>query len=118
MSPLRTRLLSAATHVPPLRGGTKELFVDNRTPGYGFVDHLHCRKSVALLSDDAENPYAEILRTELERVPARTKQILMRFDERQLTYSECMRALEAALADLVPRLNPSQLPYATYPSSF
>jgi hypothetical protein len=34
----------------------------------------------------------------------------MCFVERKLTYPECMRALEATLTDLIPRLSPAHLP--------
>lgn len=45
----------------------------------------------------------------MEVYKAETAEVLRRFLSRQLSYAECIAALDAALAGVMPRLKPAEL---------
>ena len=46
----------------------------------------------------------------VEAYESETREIVKRFLRRRISFSGCIAALDAALAALIPRLNPEQLP--------
>ena len=46
----------------------------------------------------------------MEVYKSETREVIMRFFDHKLSFPECIAALDAALADLVPRLQDGQLP--------
>ena len=45
----------------------------------------------------------------MEAYKAETAEILRRFMDNRISHPQCLAALDAALSDLVPRMNPSDL---------
>lgn len=59
--------------------------------------------------DGAKGHLRRILRGVVEVYKGETREVLRRFMLRELSFPECICALDAALAGLVPRMKPDQL---------
>ena len=70
-----------------------------------------CRPFVAYpISTTARRVETEYTSSAVDTYRRETRKVIDRFLERGLSFPECIAALDAALADFIPRMPPDQLP--------